>query len=332
LAWRRVRVMQAAFGVCKASRSFTLRSQSSTRAAGAMITNRLILPAISRIFAGLALLTLFAACSSSNGDDDDLGGLSTHADGGAADASQPDANDNDASSASEFVNAYCGYITSCCNAEGSPSSITSCTDELLGLGADDITAEATCLASVKERAASDPSWCAHQTMDERQVCDLAILSIAFGEPKRGKLGDTCGGNVVLEGPDRVDGATDQTAITCYEIDGLACRITADSTPKCVALGKVGDACSDSEAKNCAYGAYCDATTSTCATDVADGQSCAGEKECFIDDFCASPSAICQERGKAGAPCQEPADCESGQCGATCEPGIELGNVTFCGAP
>ena len=79
--------------------------------------------------------------------------------------------------ASDFVDKYCDYVESCCNAIGRPTNGVGCRSTLKGKIATSTyhsdRADA-CLAAIDAQSAKEPSWCSDQPASDRATCDGAL--------------------------------------------------------------------------------------------------------------------------------------------------------------
>ena len=103
----------------------------------------------------------------------------------------------------------------------------------------------------------------------------------------------------------------QKGYTCDVKNGLRCDGT---TRTCVAIAKVGEACTGSGTNVCVKEAYCDSTTKVCAARKAAGSACEQYRDqCAVGTYCETTSLTCKTSIADGAPCKSSTECLSRSC-------------------
>lgn len=159
----------------------------------------------------------------------------------------------------------------------------------------------------------------------------------------GGVGDECGGLLpacesslacVVSGPGNGrctprGGPTDPCTSTYECLPDLVCV-----TESCRAPGSVGDTCNVGEARTCATGLHCDATTARCSAPRAEGATCGGPDRgvaCVTSAYCDVPEGLdegtCRARKPARALCTSSLECVEGlSCRVEADDSIRCGTV------
>lgn len=156
--------------------------------------------------------------------------------------------------------------------------------------------------------------------------DGATQGTCVQEP-RGKLGDGCsstctekGSSTMCEGGGGTGGTGGGTSgnASCYTNDGLYCEGT------CKPVIPLDGAC---EYSGCVTGAYC--AQGKCTALPGPGSSCAQSYECAPGAYCDETTTTCQAAKQDGQPCQYSGECASDSCNnGTCGPDT-LANQLLC---
>ena len=272
----------------------------------------------------------------------------------------------------DFIAQVCQRYMPCCAAAGKPSDGSACRSFLGAFAGQtyDAAAGKACLGELDAQKSS-PSFCdGNFTSKSTPSCGKALSSTG-GTKKPGETcesdsecapsseGDVncqslylSGGSSIRKCQVLVAGKAGDTPcvgtvdgnVTSYETSGdtdvlpkaflcdVANGVRCDSTRKCVAIPKLGEACDGFGSNTCTKDAYCDSTAKKCVARVAIGAACdTFSSNCVSGAYCDSTSKQCTKALADGAPCSSSTPCASHSCvNGKCGGSIDLGTAFLCG--
>jgi hypothetical protein len=254
----------------------------------------------------------------------------------------------------DFIAKLCDLYMPCCAKAGKPADGAQCRafyGAFAGTNYDAASGNA-CLSEVKAQSSS-PTFCETGTSSSTSPSCSKVFSSAAGVKKPGeectqdsdcaassegsvdcrslfkdgatikkcqvqivgKAGDTpclgtVDGNITSYNS---SGDTDvlPRGYLCNVKDGVRCDSTTD---KCVAIPKIGEACTSGTAA-CTDDAYCDSTTKKCVARKPSGSMCSSftTNECADGLYCNSTTKVCTTAIADGAACKSSSECLSRSC-------------------
>jgi hypothetical protein len=164
------------------------------------------------------------------------------------------------------------------------------------------------------------------TSADTRICQVETHGKAGDGPCLGSV-TTSNGSTITNYDDQADAGMPSQGVYCFVADGFTCD---PQTHTCLALGQVGDKCTNEQ---CAPGANCNTSTDTCVTAKPTGSACTTNTDCVTGDYCDTTGTnTCIVQLSSGAACTTSPQCSSGECtNGKCGAGLaSLGLALLCG--
>ncbi len=116
---------------------------------------------------------------------------------------------------------------------------------------------------------------------------------------------------------------------CDVKDGVRCDSTTD---KCVAIAKIGEACTSTSSNVCTKDAYCDTTAKQCVARKLAGAACESfSTQCAEGTYCDSKTKVCTTSVAVGGACTTSSECVTKSCvNSKCAVSSSLTTAFLCG--